>query len=479
MMNTNTLRRLAHIWRMPAGMLAFCLIGCQATDYQRPSLSIPAEWQHARTIEPAGGAAPEDWWHGFADPVLLDLLKQVRLRNPDLETALLNVRKAQLSVRLSESDARPSLTGTVGMNGSRTVDSATQWQKSSSTSLSINYEFDLWGRIAAHQREAGERFIASRYDQQAARLLSDSTTASVYWDIAALTARLALSDRRLAQAQQTVALSKSRYQAGAIAKLEVLQSQRALLSQENSRRDLLGDLQQKRNALALLLNQPLADSLPDIPALSSTPFMQQIAAGLPSSLLERRPDLMAAEALLRATLVQVDQSKAAFFPTFSLTGTMGTSSMSLGNLLQNPVLALGGAVSMPFLNWQQHRVERQSRETDYELAVARFRKSLFTAYQEVDNALGTRARLLENIEQQLSILELSQQDGALSQRRYLAGEVAMQTWLNSIETANQAEETLLHLRLAQLHNLADLYKALGGPPQADKPQADSPLESPA
>jgi len=134
---------------------------------------------------------------------------------------------------------------------------------------------------------------------------------------------------------------------------------------------------------------------------------------------------------------------------------------------------------MPFLNWQQHNVERKSRETDYELAVARFRKSLYTAYQEVDNALSTRTRLLENIEEQFSILELSQQDGALSQRRYLAGEVAMQTWLTSIETANQAEETLLHLRLAQLHNLADLYKALGGPPQADEPQADSQVESPA
>ncbi|MDF0606811.1 efflux transporter outer membrane subunit [Neisseriaceae bacterium TC5R-5] len=453
-----------HNKMLPGILLTMSLVACQSTPYQRPSLQTPLDWQQSSLSTASQTVAPDHWWQGFADPVLLHLLEQVRVSNPDLETALLNVRKAQLAAGLADSDARPSLSGTVSVSRGRPVDKAAEWSNSSTSSLSTSYELDLWGRVAAVQRSANERFIASCYDEKAARLLSDSTVASVYWEIAALKARIVLADANLDKAQQVLKLTRSRHQAGAIGELDVLQAERVLLEQQNSRRDLQVDLQQQHNALALLLNQPLAQPLPDIAELTLTPVMQPIVAGLPSSLLERRPDLMAAEARLRAALADVDQSKAAFFPVFSLTGSLGTSSTSLGNLLQNPLLALGGGVSLPFLQWQQQSLLLKSSQADYQLAVVNFRKSLYAAYQEVDNALNSRARFAENAQRQFDSLDLSRRDEVLTHRRYLAGEVDMQSWLTASESRRQAEESVLNLRLAQLKNLADLYKILGGAP---------------
>ena len=445
--------------------LALSLAACQSTPYQRQALETPAQW-HSPTAQSQTDMSRERWWQGFGDAGLLAVLEQARSRNPDLSIALLKLRKAQLAAGLERSEALPSLSGDLSAGTKRTLGESSTWSRSSGGSLSTSYELDLWGRVDARLRAADQEFRASAYDEAAARLLSDSAAAGLYWDIAALKTRQRLGQADLMDLRRIQALAETKWRAGATSEQDVTQARSAVLSQQTELLTLADELGQKENALALLLDHPPGASLPPIAELPLEPALPAIDAGLPSSLLERRPDLMAAEARLRGQLAKVDQQRAALFPTLKLTGSLGSSSSALSSLVQNPLLTLGASLSLPFLEWRKQGLQLKSSQADYELETVNFRKTLYRAYQEVDNALSARQRLQGSARLQADALALSRRSEQLAESRYRAGAVDAQTWLDAAKARRSSESALVRLRQEQLKNLADVYKALGGAPAA-------------
>ncbi|AXE32054.1 RND transporter [Chromobacterium phragmitis] len=434
--------------------LAALLAGCQATPYQRQPLAEPAQWSLPGEI--GQNMAREAWWSGFGDPALLRVLEQARRRNPDLEIALLKLRKAQLEAGLADSDARPTLSGALSGNRSRPLDGG-GGSRTHSESLKVDYEVDLWGRLDAARRASGEAFVASRYDAVSADLLSDSAAAELYWDIAAGKAKIALAEAALADAGRAQALARSKWKAGALAEQDVTQADSAALEQRANLLSLREQLRKKENALALLLDGPPGSPLPDIPPLAARFAAPGVAAGLPGELLRRRPDLMAAEARLRGKLADVDQKRADFFPRFSLGGDV-----SRGSAAPGAQLGLGATLSLPFLNWRQLNLKLKSGEADYQLAEAEFRKTLYAAYREVEEGLAARRRLEDSAALQREAQGLAARNEALAESRYRAGEADMQSWLDAARGKRQADEKMLESNLERLKNLALLYKALGG-----------------
>ncbi|MGR2679481.1 efflux transporter outer membrane subunit [Chromobacterium haemolyticum] len=445
--------------------LALLLAACQSTPYQRQALETPAQW-HSPTAQSQTDMSRERWWQGFGDAGLLAVLEQARSRNPDLSIALLKLRKAQLAAGLERSEALPSLSGDLSAGTKRTLGESSTWSRSSGGSLSTSYELDLWGRVDARLRAADQEFRASAYDEAAARLLSDSAAAGLYWDIAALKTRQRLGRADLMDLRRIQALAETKWRAGATSEQDVTQARSAVLSQQTELLTLADELGQKENALALLLDHPPGAALPPIAELPLEPALPAIDAGLPSSLLERRPDLMAAEARLRGQLAKVDQQRAALFPTLKLTGSLGSSSSALSSLVQNPLLTLGASLSLPFLEWRKQGLQLKSSQADYELETVNFRKTLYRAYQEVDNALSARQRLQGSARLQADALALSRRSEQLAESRYRAGAVDAQTWLDAAKARRSSESALVRLRQEQLKNLADVYKALGGAPAA-------------
>ena len=163
---------------------------------------------------------------------------------------------------------------------------------------------------------------------------------------------------------------------------------------------------------------------------------------------------------MRGKLAKVDQERAAFFPALKLTGSLGSSSSALSSLVQNPLLSLGASLSLPFLEWRKQGLQLKTSQADYELETVSFRKTLYGAYQEVDNALSARQRLLQVVQLQTATLALNRRSEQLAESRYRAGAVDAQTWLDAAKARRGSESALLRLRQEQLKNLADLYKAL-------------------
>lgn len=447
-------------------LLCIGLTACQNTQYQRQPISIPEQWQNQSSVSSTDNVSSFVWWQQFNEPALLELLQAVRRSNSDLSLALIKVHQAQLSSNLGDNNGRPGINFSLNNNKQRKLNKGSNWLtiESSSINLNTSYEVDIWRRVDASLRAQTQQYLASQYDQAAAVILSDSTAASLYWKIGQLKAQITLVQNDLKDLQKIQSLVKTRLQAGAISTQEIIQASQAVLNQQNRLRDLQSNLQQQNNVLALLLDQaPGTDPLPYIPTLTANPILPIVDAGLPSTLLARRPDLMAEEARLKATLANIDELKASFMPKISLTGQLGTSSNSLNNLLQNPIATLGAGIVLPFLQWKQQDLQLKAKQADYEAAVIRFRQTLYNAFREVNDALNTRDRLEHNTQNQIAAFTLSQQNENITKSRYLAGTVDLQTWLNAIQNRRQIESNLLELRLSQLKNLVDIYKALGGP----------------
>ncbi|OVE46781.1 efflux transporter outer membrane subunit [Chromobacterium violaceum] len=434
--------------------LALLLAGCQATPYQRQALQTPAQWTQQGEADQDMGR--EAWWGGFGDPALLEVLQRARKRNPDLEIALLKLRKAQLEAGLADGDARPTLSGSLSGNRIRSLDGGGLF-RSHSEGLKVAYEVDLWGRVDAARRAAGEAFVASRYDQISAGLLSDSTAAGLYWDIAAGKAKLILGQAALVDAGRAQALARSKWKAGALAEQDVTQADNAALEQRANLLSLREQLRKKENALALLLDGPPGAALPDIQPLVARPGMPNVAAGQPGELLRRRPDLQAAEARLRGKLADVDQQRANFFPRFNLGGDLSRSAAVSGEQL-----GFGATLTLPFLNWRQLNLKLKSSEVEYQLAEVEFRKTLYIAYREVEDGLYEWRRLGESAALQDEAVVLAGRNATLAESRYRGGEADMQSWLDAERGKREAEGKRLELSLERLKNLAVLYKALGG-----------------
>jgi NodT family efflux transporter outer membrane factor (OMF) lipoprotein len=444
-------------------MMATLLAGCStitARRYAAPAVQLPSGWSTAAHTDSAASAMP--WWQAFNDAGLNTLMAQVLRQNNDLAVAALQLRRAQLTAGLASSNMRPDFSASVGASRREPLNNGSG-ATSYSASVGVSYEVDLGGRLGSQRDSARWAAGASAQDLEATALALTATTANLYWQLGYLNQRVALAAQSQADAQKTQAIVQARYRAGAISGVDAAEAGQNLAGQQVALNQLVQQRSEVCNALALLLATPGA-------ALEATPTglaaiaLPPVAAGLPAALLASRPDLRAAELRLRAAYSDIRATQAAFYPALTLTGSVGTTSPALSQLLQNPAGTLGAGLVLPFLNWQEMRLSVKVSEADYEAAVAGFRQRLLVAFTEVEDALSARTALNERhhfLEQAFSAAKTAEDLYAI---RYRAGAVSLQDWLAAQEKRRSAEIALATNQFDRLVNHATLVQALGGSP---------------
>ncbi|MGL4896713.1 MAG: efflux transporter outer membrane subunit [Shewanella sp.] len=445
------------------------LSGCGAlmrSDFEPPALQVPEQWQHAAVDSQV---SLDPWWQKFNQPELNQLISQVLSSNHDLTIATLTLQKARLQAGLARDDLYPQLSSNNAASVNKPLEEGSS-SKAYKANLSVSYEVDLWGKVSANIDQAQWTALASLEDRESTAQSLVATTASLYWQIGYLHQRIALSNKSIEHSRQTLALTQRQYVSGAVTELNVLESQRSLAGQEAAHSQLEQQLVEAKNALAILLNRApgqVAVEISQLPAVE----VPEIGVGVPSELVGRRPDVKAALYQLRSALASKDATYASYFPSLSLTGSVGESTSELKELLRNPVGSLGAGLVLPFLQWNQMQINNDIADIDFQTAIVNYRKALYSAFKDVDNAISAKQQFAYQGERLAQQFSAAAQAEAIYESQYRHGAIGIQNWIDAQENRRSAEAALLENRYNQLISQATLYQALGGsdiaPPLAD------------
>ena len=447
-------------------LIALALSGCaslEKTPYVAPKLSMPDTWRHdTGPNTTATVVKKKQWWRNFNDPALEALVEEVLRRNNDLATAAIAVQRARLQVELTAKNALPQVNASLGASDSRTLGGESSASRSYSASTGLSYEVDLWGKLALQRNAAQWAAQATEQDRKSVELSLIGTTMGLYWRLGYLNQRIALSANSIKHAQQALDMARVKYAVGAIALLDVYQAEQAEASQRADLAQLEHQREETRNTLALLFDGPPGKAFTEPQQLPET-TLPVIDAGLPAHLLSRRPDLQAAELRLRETLATTDASRMNFYPPLSLTGGLSSSGATLASVLSsNPALALGASVALPFIQWQEMKLNGQIAQADYERAVIGFRQTFYRALAEVENALSQRKQLTEQANYLSKALATAYKAERIAEVQYRAGSVPIKAWLDAQEARHSASLSVAANQLDQLTAYVTLYQALGG-----------------
>lgn len=444
-------------------VVSLLLTGCGVTRarYARPPVDVPATYAHA---DEDAKASLDSWWQGFGDPQLDGLVTKALKRNNDLAWAALNVRAAHLQAHLAV--INPSIAAGYAYDYTKPLKGSGPATQFHSFTASVSYEIDLWDELGAIKDVARWEARATEEDRQSAALALIGTTISLYYQLANLNQRIAFGEQSINYAEKTLQLAEVLKIAGGATQLEIAESERSLESQKANQLELIQLRTELRNALTVLLNGTRWPESAERGAVPDDP-PPAVATGIPASLLQRRPDLRAAELRLRGSLAQADAARLSFYPAITLTGSVGTASTELAQIVQNPLGALAASLTLPFIQFNQAKFTTDLARVQYDQAAVNFRKTLLQAFTDVDNALAARIQLAQEgaeLERSLGSAKTAER---LYEVRYRAGAVALRPWLDAQETRRQAELTLSSNRLARLQNFATLCQALGGAPVID------------
>lgn len=442
--------------------LALCVMlatGCVTRSELDPQdVRVPDNWQSSQSE--SSSAAIEQWWKSFNDPQLNTVIDQVLATNNDLALATLTLREARLQAGLAVSDTYPDLSASASAQRSKPLDGGDS-SASYQASLGVSYELDLWGKLAAAKDAAMWTAMASQEEREATAQSLVATTAQLYWQIGYLSQRIALSNADIDEARQTLALTESQYRYGSVSRINVLEAQRSLAGIEATHRDYLQQYTEAKNAFALLFNQPPQESKPGISTLPDT-ALPEIEAGIPADVLSRRPDVKQALFELKSALADKDNTVNSYFPSLTLTGALGGSSTQLRHLLSDPIGSLGADLALPFLNWNEMQLNRDIADVRYQSAVINYRQTLYSAFQDVDNALSARDNYRYQAEKLQQQYDSASEAARIYSSQYQYGAVDITTLLDAQENERSAKASLLENRYNRLVNLATIYQSLGG-----------------
>ena len=455
-------------------LLGSSLVGCAAvvkTPYEQPSIAVPGSFQNNTALSKQiyDDVLADQWWTLFKDPQLNTLVEDVLSRNSNLAVAGINLQQARIQARQTQSqqgvrigDARVSTGRQFSLDG--------DGDRSTGISLGypgLSYELDLFGKLANQTEAARWEARATEQDLQATAQSLIGTTAQLYWQLAYLNERYSVVQQNLATAQKTYDLVRVQYRAGAVSGLDQTQAEQAIQSQQATLSQIEQQRVETRTALAVLMNMPVQQLSIQEPQRLPNIALPAIAAGLPASLLSRRPDLNAAELRLRKALANKDANKASYYPSISLTGSLSTgigTSTSLSDALKNPVATLGAGLTLPFLQWNDMKRDLQVNELEYEKAILQYRQTIYEAFADVENALSNRTELTKQVELQRRNVELAEKTERLTEVRYRNGAVALKNLLDAQETTRNARLSLVQTRQNQYNAYVTLLQALGGSP---------------
>ncbi|NNA56778.1 efflux transporter outer membrane subunit [Pseudomonas koreensis] len=445
-------------------LLPLCLSGCGAllhSEYRQPEVHAPAFWLGDTASDRSLSAGPR-WWETFGDPRLNALVDDALMRNNDLAVAALRVRRAALQAGLTGTTVTPDLDVGTGADWSRNLRRDGSTQRRFSTTSSMRYEIDLWGRLASTRDAAQWALVATDFDRRASALSLVGTTARLYWQIGLFNELVQSARDSIRYAERTLQLVQSQRLAGAATGLEEAQAEQVLATQRAVLSDYQQQLEAARNALAIVFDQAPEHRFTELEQLPSV-TLASVPAGLPADLVGRRPDLQAAEWRLRQALSNYDATRASFYPTFTLTGSLTTGgSRELSQVLNNPVGLLGVGINLPFVQWNVRKYTVGISAVDYEAAIIEFRQGLYIALSEVENALSAQVQFTQQGVRREQALAAALKAEELAEIRYRSGQTGIKEWLDLQESRRAAQISLAQNRFERLQARMGLYLALGG-----------------
>ena len=462
--------------RKAAGVAGFSLLlaGCAiGPKYRRPAAPAPPAYKEAspangqwKTAAPNEGALRANWWEMFGDPQLNKLEAMVAAANQSVKQAEAQLRQARALVRLNQANYYPTVTGQVSITGSRTP--GTLGRGTAATSglyrlpLGASWEPDFWGRVRLTVENATASAQATAADLENVRLVLQAELAADYFQMEGIDMDAQLLTDTLAAYQKAVDLTINRFNGGVASKADVAQAQTQLASTRAQLTDLGVLRSQLEHAIAVLTGQPPA-TLSLAPGKIQAP-PPPIPAGLPSELLERRPDIAAAERLVAAANAEIGLAQTAYYPTLTLSASGGVESNSITTWLSWPARfwSLGPALAETLLDFGRRRAQVQGAEAAYDATVASYRQTVLTAFQEVeDNLAALRILDREAVEQDVAV-KSSAESLHLEMDRYKSGTVSYLDVITTqtIALTNQvAAEGILSRRMSAA---VQLIRALGG-----------------
>jgi multidrug efflux system outer membrane protein len=468
-------------------MAAF-LTGCasMAPDYQRPEAPVAAEWG-SETVQGNRAAADIGWREFFVDEKLRKLIELSLANNRDLRIAALNIEQARAEYRIQRADLFPTVTagGSVSIqrnaSGARSgsVDSTTGTSTTTSSSSGSSdevtrnyrasiglsaYELDFFGRVRSLNDQALQLYFATEEARRATQISLVAEVANTWLTLAADRERLRLAQETFTSQKQSYDLTRRRFELGVASELDVRQAQTTMDTAQVDVARYSTLIRQDENALTLLLGTPLPGELKPQNGMVEVTALADIPAGLPSQVLQNRPDVLQAERQLMAANANIGAARAAFFPTISLTATLGTASSELSGLFGagSGFWTFIPQITVPIFNAGRNKANLQVAELQKDINIAQYEKAIQTAFREVADALALKATVDEQLAAQKSLVDATDTSYRLSEARFNSGIDNYLTVLDSQRAMYASQQNLITLRLTLLNNQVTLYRMLGG-----------------
>ena len=450
-------------------LLAGCVVG---PDYQPPTMPEPVPAAFADS-GPWREAAPSDhlpkgeWWRVYKDDTLNALIAQATdiadgKGNPSLHIALARVDQARALAGMDRAEDFPQVDGVAGASRARTPPGHTG--NSFSIGVDLRYEFDIWGRVRRLTEAADARVAASEADYQTVLLLVQAETARVYFEMRTADAERALVVRIIESRRKSLDIVSNRQKFGADDRLSLSLAEAELSAAEGDLIEIDRLRAGIRHELAVLCGRnPTTFTINEDPTVALLP-PPAIPVGLPSDLLERRPDISAAERALAAANADIGVAKAAFYPSVTLFGAAGLSSVDIEKLVEweSRAWSLGPAVSVPLFDGKRNTANYRRTQAVYDEALARYRQQVLAAFREVESCLGDLSRLAERTVTLERTVASSTRAAELMATRNRGGSVAYMDVTEAERVALANERLAVQVRGKQLVTSVLLIKAIGG-----------------
>jgi multidrug efflux system outer membrane protein len=450
---------------------AICAAGCAAClvgpDYKRPPVETPAAFRGAGAAgDQAASLGDARWWAIFTDDTLQTLVRTALAQNDDVRLAAARILEAQARLGITRADQFPTVNAGVDVLGDR-PSAALGFPSRNIGAVTVQgsaaWELDFWGRYRRATEAARAQLVASAWGRRAVQATLVSQVATAYFGLRALDLELDISQRTLASRRESLRLTQVREQGGATSLVDVRQAEQLVYGATGEIATLQREIEQQENFISVLVGGnpgPVARGL----ALTDEPHAPEVPAGLPSSLIERRPDIQQAEQQIVAANAQIGVARAAYFPSISLTGSGGFESTALTALFTatNSIWTAALGATQPVFTAGRTRSQVAVAAAQREEAIVAYQQTVRQAFREVSDALAGYRKLREFREQERLLFGSAQDARRLADIRYQGGATSYLEVLDADTRLFDAELGLAQAELAELSGFVEIYRALGG-----------------
>ena len=457
--------------------VAALLSGCSlAPIHQRPAAPVAQQWPAGEAYKPAGldaetrASADIGWREFIANDRLAQVVQLALENNRDLRVSILNIEKARAQHGVARAERLPHLNASVGQTAQRVPDrqsptGSAMVSRQYSGGLGVAaFELDFFGRVKSLSESALQQYLATEEARRAQQISLVAEVANAWLTLAADQEHLRLAEDTLKNQQITFELAKRRFEAGATSGLDMYEAQSSAEAARNDAAIYRAQVAADVNALNLLAGTAVPPGLLPQGSLQRVTGLADLPAGLPSTLLQQRPDVLEAERLLQAANANIGAARAAFFPSISLTAFAGSASNELSGLFKAGTRAWGFSpqLNLPIFAGGANKANLDIAQANHSIALAQYEKSIQSAFREVADALAQRGTMDERVESQAALSEAAEKSYRIHEARYQKGAESYLNALVSQRALYSAQQGLISTRLAKASNQVTLYKVLGG-----------------